>query len=266
MDGSRINRLKVKLQIGDWEDLSQKQFNDLVTNLSFLDQETVRAVIKNIPDLSEKVLNYFTQLNDSVRLKTEDYLESLKTHNEVLMELMKTDLDPKLKNKIADELLAHSKWLRKEATATRIFKMAVAGIGMGLAFLFIRGMSNSNEYRSNHAKIHPQYKENMEYETPDRNNEPNDYGRYHGGYGSYDPKGDRGMYSDRDDRYPPNDTEKRVNSYPIFGQAERRNDVDRHWQEMPINDSDRPSWRNKLSVDFKRPEKRSLQMTIPLGL
>jgi hypothetical protein len=168
MDGSRLNRLKVKLQIGDWDEMNQKQFNDLVTNLSYLDQETIRHVIRNVPDLSEKVLNYFSQLNETAKINLEDYLDSMKAQQQILADLLKEDLGQDTKNKIADELLEHSKWLRKEASVTRIFKMAVTAIGLGLAFIFIHGMGKSANYRPHHAKI-SEYKKEEEYPKEDYN-------------------------------------------------------------------------------------------------
>jgi hypothetical protein len=178
MDGSRLNRLKVKLQIGDWNEMDQKQFNDLVTNLSYLDQETIRHVIRNVPDLSEKVLNYFSQLNESTKINLEDYLDSMKSHQQILSDLFKEDIGQDTKNKIADELLEHSKWLRKEATVTRVFKMAVTAIGLGLAFVFIHGMGKSANYRPHHARV-PDYKKEEGYDggnqSPDRFNDYNAY-------------------------------------------------------------------------------------------
>ena len=157
MDGTRLKRIKEKLEIADLKEMDQKQFNDLVTNLSYLDQETVRHVVRNVPDLSEKVLNYFNQLNDSAKVDTKDYLESMKSHHQMLSELLREDsLDNSLKNKIGDELLEHSKWLRKEATLTRVFKMAVSAIGLGLAFVFIKGMGNNTKYRHENARISPE--------------------------------------------------------------------------------------------------------------
>jgi hypothetical protein len=160
MDGSRLKRLKVKLQIGDFQEMDQKQFNDLITNLSYLDQETVRHVIRNVPDLTEKVLNYFNQLNESTKIDLTDYMESMKSQQQILSDLMKEDIQTDVKHKIADELLEHSKWLRKEATLTRIFKMAISAIGLGLAFVFIQGMGNNTAYRPSHAKTVPGKEEN----------------------------------------------------------------------------------------------------------
>lgn len=153
MDGTRLKRLKEKLEITDLKQMDQKQFNDLITNLTYLDQETVRHVVRNVPELSEKVLNYFTQLNETTKIDTTDYLESMKSHNQILTELIKEDVDENLKNKIADELLEHSKWLRKEATITRVFKMAVTAIGLGLAFVFAKGMKNNTKYKPEHARV-----------------------------------------------------------------------------------------------------------------
>lgn len=171
MDGSRLNRLKVKLQIGDFGEMDQKQFNDLITNLSYLDQETIRHVIRNVPDLSGKVLNYFSQLNDTTKISLEDYLDSMKAHQQILSELLKEDLGHDTKNRIADELLEHSKWLRKEATITRVFKMAVTAIGVGLAFVFVNGMGKNTKYSPEHASV-PEYKKSEEY-TGNRADETN---------------------------------------------------------------------------------------------
>lgn len=254
MDESRLGKLKVKLQIGDWENVSQKQFNDLVTNLSFLDQETVRTVIRNIPDLSSKVLAYLTSLNESVKMDTKEYLEAMKIHNELLMGLVSGEQDPKIKTRIADELLEHSRWLRKEATATRIFKMAVASIGMGLAFLFIRSMTNSNEYRPSHAKADPNRKEDTPYP---RDYHPTDYNRFE--KDNYHPNEfpsdqqfpQQGMYPMPEEPYRNTGSEKSIDSHPVYDHNERRRSRENTRENRPQGDFTIPWWIKKPKNDEK---------------
>lgn len=140
MDTSRANRLKKMLELPSWKDTNQKQFNDLVTNLSSLDKETVREIIKQIPDLSSKVLNYFKEVSLATGVKHRDYLDAMQKHNELLCKWLEKEEDPQIRNKIADSLLEHSQWLRKEATQTRIFKSTITMIGMGVAFCLVKNI------------------------------------------------------------------------------------------------------------------------------
>lgn len=140
LDYTRVNRLKNKLHIDDWKNVDQKQFNDLVTNLSTIDKESVRLIISQIPDLTDKVLTHFREISLATSVKHKDYLDAMQKHNELLCSLMDKDIDPNIKNKIADSLLEHSKWIRQEATQTRIFRSALTAVGMGMAFCLVKSV------------------------------------------------------------------------------------------------------------------------------
>lgn len=153
MDGTRLKRITDKLGIDDLEKMNQKQFNGLLANFSQLDRETVRAVIERIPDLADKVGNYFSNMNNSFNLvEGKDYLEALDKQQEKLINFMDKEPDAKIKNEIARELLEHSKWLRKEAVTTRSFKMVLTVIGMGAAMIFMKGLQSDMKYMAKNAQ------------------------------------------------------------------------------------------------------------------
>jgi uncharacterized membrane-anchored protein YhcB (DUF1043 family) len=138
MDGSRLKRMQIKLDVQDWKNISQKQFNDLVSNLAALDKETIKYIFNKIPDVASKIGQYFKDVQDSMSTKHTEYLTALKEQSELLAKLLEKEQDPRNREKIIDALIEHSKWMQREASILRRFKVVFAVIGAGCAFLFAR--------------------------------------------------------------------------------------------------------------------------------
>jgi hypothetical protein len=150
MDGSRLKRLQSKLHVDNWQNIDQKQFNDLVTNVGNLDKETVSYILKNIPNVADKILQYFADIQSTMSGKHSDYMVALKDQNELFVRLLDKEQNPATRDKIIDALIDHSKWLRQEASMLRKFKMVFSVIGVGCAFIFaklILGTTKSEDIR-----------------------------------------------------------------------------------------------------------------------
>lgn len=138
MDGTRLRQLKSKLDLDNWQNINQSQFNDLVTNVGNLDKETVSYIFKQIPNVAEKILQYFNDVQSNMSNKHSDYMTAMKQQNELFVKLLETEQNPATRDKIVDSLIEHSKWLRQEASMLRKFKMIFSMIGVGCAFIFAK--------------------------------------------------------------------------------------------------------------------------------
>jgi hypothetical protein len=132
---NKVSKVQDKLNIDDWKNVNQKQFNELMKNLSSLTQSEARWIIKNIPDLSGKIQEYFKSLRDDASLHHKDYLDAVQKHNELLVKLYEKEQDPEIKNKIADSLLEHSRWLRRETSVLRTFRIALSAAGLAIVMM-----------------------------------------------------------------------------------------------------------------------------------
>lgn len=141
MDGTRLKRICEKLGIKDIETMTQKQFDGLVANLNLLDRDTVRTVIERIPDLADKLGNYFHALQGNFQLSSgKDYLDAMRDQQQLLVAFLEREENPKTRDRIADELLNHSKWLREHSIKNDFFKKMAALIGMTAVCIFVRGL------------------------------------------------------------------------------------------------------------------------------
>lgn len=256
MKQDKLIEILKELGIQTIKNINQYQFNGLVENFKYLDQNTVRGIIQNIPDLSDKISSYFKEIQAGFEMtKGREFLETMKEQQQILLQLQQQQDDPEIKRMVADELLEHSKWLRSEAVTNRKFNMGMAVGCVIVASIFFLRISKNLNFNIKNAEINPRYHRNSDispYDISDQYDLGNS--NYPDMYNSRNPYTDNnyGLYNQYNGGYNSQSRNQRYNKVDprLFDETYDVNSENRFKNEnIPMNNEQEDG--NQYSTNYK---------------
>lgn len=131
MNSNSINKLKKKFNLKKWSDIKQKQYNKILTD-SKLKKHEVRLVLEKIDinKLEDLTNNYFIELIKVMKDIDKGWEQRIQNENEMLRDLFKSTESENMKNKIFDQIIRNSEWVKKETEKDKRLKRILVGTGV----------------------------------------------------------------------------------------------------------------------------------------